>query len=206
MEVSRYIHLNPLRTRPPLCARPENWRWSSYRGYHRAAVRLDWVDYARVLREFGGDRVRAARSYRRFIEAGIQEGPRRPWADAVHGLIVGSETFVDRIRSILGDAADPELPQARGLAAPPDLEAILSAVGAVFDVPVDRWQRGRRIDDASRCVGAYVARRYGHRAKDIAVAFGYAGSSGVAQAVRRVEQDAGGLDPAVKKVQRKLAR
>jgi REP element-mobilizing transposase RayT len=50
-EVSRYIHLNPVRAR--LADRPEDWRWSSYRGYHRATRQLPWVKYGRVLREFG---------------------------------------------------------------------------------------------------------------------------------------------------------
>ena len=47
--VSRYDHLNPLRTHPPLAAHPSDWRWSSYPGYPDRRQRLDWVAYDRLL-------------------------------------------------------------------------------------------------------------------------------------------------------------
>ena len=59
-------------------------------------------------------------------------------------------------------------------------------VSAVILVISDRWSRGHRVDDGSRCVAAYVARSWGYRGKDIAAALGYAGASSVAQAVKRV--------------------
>ncbi len=40
-EVSRYIHLNPVRAR--LAARPEDWPWGSYRGYHWTSRQVPWV-------------------------------------------------------------------------------------------------------------------------------------------------------------------
>ena len=60
LEVSRYVHLNPVRA--GLVQSPEQWRWSSYPGYHRAARRLAWVDYETVLGEFGGENPRPARN------------------------------------------------------------------------------------------------------------------------------------------------
>ena len=51
LEVSRYIHLNPVRAR--LVGRPEQWPWGSYPGYHQERRALDWVTYAAVLGEFG---------------------------------------------------------------------------------------------------------------------------------------------------------
>jgi len=187
-ELSRYLHLNPLRTHPPLVVRPEAWRWSSYAGYHRARLALAWIDYASVLGEFGSDAVKARMAYRRFVQAGIDSPPAAPWSDAVHGLIIGSEAFVERMRSLVADASsDPELPQARLFQGRPSLEQIVAATAEVFEAPADRWSRGHRIDDASRCIAAFVGRSFGHRATDIAAALGYAGPSSVAQAVKRVE-------------------
>jgi REP element-mobilizing transposase RayT len=204
-ELSRYLHLNPLRTRPPLVRAPEGWRWGSHAGYHRASVALDWIDYAAVLGEFGRDAVRARRAYRRFVRAGVEKPPESPWSEAVHGFIVGSEGFVQPVRGLAGEAAsDPELPQARRLRQRPSLEAILAATAEVFQTPSDRWRRGRRVDDASRCVAAFVARSLGHRAKEIAGALGYAGSSGVAQAVRRVEEREGHLRDLICKVETRV--
>jgi len=61
-EVSRYIHLNPVRA--GLADRPEDWPWGSYRGYHWAAWRQPWVTYERVLEEFGRSIEQARRAER----------------------------------------------------------------------------------------------------------------------------------------------
>ena len=65
MEVSRYIHLNPVRAKA--VARPEEYPYSSYPGYVRAAQAVPWGTYTRVLGEFGrmdGSYKRAPRSLR----------------------------------------------------------------------------------------------------------------------------------------------
>jgi len=42
-EVSRDVHLNPLRTRRPPVAHPKDWPWSSYPGYQDVRQRVAWV-------------------------------------------------------------------------------------------------------------------------------------------------------------------
>jgi hypothetical protein len=81
LEVSRYIHLNPVRAK--VVARPEQYPWSSYRGYQRASRTVDWVTYDRVLGEFGASSSLARGAYTRFVRAGIRPErlPRR-WAIA----------------------------------------------------------------------------------------------------------------------------
>lgn len=50
LEVSRDIHLNPVRAK--MVARPEAYPWSSYHGHQRANRTIDWVTYDRVPGEF----------------------------------------------------------------------------------------------------------------------------------------------------------
>ena len=53
LECSRYIHLNPNRSR--LTRPAERYRWSSYRNYVLGGpVCVDWVTTGRTLEEFGG--------------------------------------------------------------------------------------------------------------------------------------------------------
>jgi len=59
LQVSRYLHLNPVRAN--LVARPEDYRWSSYRGYQRARQGIDWVCYDRVLGALAKDPTQARR-------------------------------------------------------------------------------------------------------------------------------------------------
>jgi len=129
LQVSRYIHLNPVRAR--LVDRPEEWPWGSCPGYVRAARKVGWITYARVLGEFGRAASQARRSYGRFLRAGLDEPPASPFRDAVRGLLLGSSAFVDRVRRLLDEKPeDPDVPELGHLRRRPALEAIASAVAS----------------------------------------------------------------------------
>jgi hypothetical protein len=187
LEVSRYIHLNPVRAKA--VARPEDYRYSSYPGYVRAKASLPWVTYTRVLGEFGGKAAQARRAYGRFVRAGVTEPPPSPFADAAASLLVGSKPFIARMRSLLQDRTlDDALPQLTPLKPRPSLDEIAEVAAVHFGQDTSRWQAGRRVDDASRAVATYLARRhYGYSAKAVAAAFGYRGHSGVHTALLRIE-------------------
>lgn len=187
LEASRYIHLNPVRAR--MVQRPEEWSWSSYPGYQRARRALAWVTYHAVLGEFACDAGAARRAYGRFVASGVAKRPKSPFARAVGGLLVGSDTFVARIGRLLADRPhDPELPELRQLRARPSLDLIISVVCEHFGCQRSDWQPGSRVNDAGRAVAAYLARcRFGHPAGEIARALGYRGHSSVGTAVKRVE-------------------
>jgi putative transposase len=186
-EISRYIHLNPVRAR--LVERPDDWPWSSYPGYHRASRQVEWVTYARVLREFGRNLDQARRAYCRHVREGMASAPESPWQTAVQGLIVGREAFVERVRGLLsGRRPDRAVPMLRSLRPRPTLERIADAVAGEFATDRAAWATGRRIDDVSRAAAAWLARRrFGYRVREIAEALGYASHGGVATSLRRVE-------------------
>ncbi len=69
LEVCRYVPLNPVRA--GLCARPEDWYWSSYAGTIGVREELPFVDSAWVLRWFGHDVLGARRTLRDFVDAGV---------------------------------------------------------------------------------------------------------------------------------------
>jgi putative transposase len=203
-EISRYLHLNPVRAK--LAKGPEEWPWSSYPGYHRAAKVLGWVTYDRVLSEFAKDKVEARRRYRQFVAAGIAQPPACPWAKAFGGLIVGSEAFAQRIRRLLGDRpTDPDVPQLAHLRARPSLEQIIGAVAGHFGGSLKRWSAGSRCDDASRAAAAYLARRkYGYSTAEVARALGYRGHSSVGTAISRIEAGTDALRRSIATIVRKL--
>ena len=203
-EVSRYIHLNPVRAER--VDRPEKWAWSSYPGYHRTARELSWVTYRRVLREFGRTVQQARREYRRFVAAGVESMPPSPWHEAVSGLIVGGEEFVGRIRELLsGRDADQSLPALEALRPRPSLDRIVDVVADSFNADPGNWVPGRRHDDQARAVAAYLARRtFGYRATEVAKALGYTSHGGVLTAVRRVEKAARTLSRRVERLGKEL--
>ncbi len=204
-EVSRYIHLNPVRAR--LVDRPEDWPWGSYRGYHWVSRQVPWVTYRRVLSEFGHAEKQARRAYRRFIAEGISSPPLCPWKDAVQGLVVGAEGFVERVRGMLGGrTADQSVPALKALRHRPSLKRIADLVAEAFETDRSSWLIGRRSDNASRAVAAFLARRrYGYRTTEIAAALGYASHGGVVTAVHRIESADPALHRTVRQLEKKLA-
>ena len=204
LEVSRYIHLNSVRAKA--VARPEDYRWSSYLGYVRAARAVPWVTYARVLRQFGRTATIARRAYGRFVRAGVEEPPPSPFAGALGGLLVGSERFATRMRGFLRDRPDDHaLPKLTPLKPRPELDKIAETVASHFGHDASLWQPGRRVDDASRAVAVYLAQRhFGYAATEVAAALGYRGHGGVHGAVARVEAGNDKLKRTVEKLARKL--
>lgn len=205
LEVSRYIHLNPVRAR--VVRRPDQYRWSSFPGYVRLGCRVPWVTYARVLADYGGDWATARQAYGRFVAAGIEEPLKSPFAEAIGGLILGSERFVDRIRQLLGNLPeDPDVPDRQRIREHAPLDAIAAAAAAYFGCDLQDWTAGRRTDDLSRALGAYLARRrFGYSAGQVARAFGYANHSSVSRAIRRVEAAGRSALKAAADVERRLA-
>lgn len=203
-EISRYIHLNPVRAR--LAERPEDWAWSSYGGYHRPSRRLPWVTYARVLKEFGRNVGEAVRRYRRFVAAGLSEPLDSPLDQVVHGALLGGDQFVARMQSLLESRpADRAVPQLRRLRPQPTLARIRTAVAEHFGADVSTWRHGRRDDTVARSVAAWLARcRFGYSATAVARALGYSGPGSVGQAVRRIEQEMKRLATSLGKLERQI--
>ncbi len=62
----RYVALNPVRAEA--CARPEDWRWSSYRAVVGLAPPPRFLSVAPVLATFGNDPLAASDWFRAFVE------------------------------------------------------------------------------------------------------------------------------------------
>jgi REP element-mobilizing transposase RayT len=188
LELSRYVHLNPLRA--GLCKAPEDWKWSSYRCYHRPVLRPEWLDCAGVLSEFGREEAKARRAYREYVAAGIGRKLDNPVSRAVHGLVLGSDAFVKKVRKLVGATGKhPEVPQLGRLWGSEDLGKLVAQVAKSLKADTSRWEPGRRIDDPARALCAYAARRAtGARLSELAKALGYRSPSAVTSACRRAEE------------------
>ena len=158
VELSRYVHLNPVRIRPHL-KRPvheqmdflERYRWSSLGGYWDAKKRQSLVTYDNVLEQMG----RSRRKYREFIIDGIKGGYNTPW-DSVQGQVVlGQEKFVERVKEGIEEKGSRrEQPGIRQIQAkvPADVIAAV-ATASFFSVTKSNflnhrvWEALRKLDD-----------------------------------------------------------
>lgn len=137
LEVSRYVVLNPVRVKA--VKRPEEWRWSSYRGTAglenpHPCLSVDWI-----LGQFGTKRREAEAKYKEYVEAGIRE--RGIWKEVRGQSILGEEAFVKRlIRYIRGHKDIKEIPKSMRHIGRPGLREVLKGI----DIK-DKHQRSPKI-------------------------------------------------------------
>ncbi len=202
LEISRYIHLNPVRAR--MVERPEMYPWGSCRGYYRKADALDWVIHDRVLADFGpGADIVCRRRYRSFIEAALADPPSCPWGEADGGLIVGSRAFIDRVRErISAMNEDPDRPGIRRLKLRPGLDAIVRATERALRQPVPRGE-GRRDNSPARAIVCYLARhRFGYTGREIAEHLGLTRGASATRAARVIAGSTARYAPVLAKIER----
>jgi putative transposase len=133
--LSRYIHLNPIRTvRAAGMSAEDKWdylkryKWSSLPGYMEVGARQDNVDYEFVLAEYGGDNERGRRAYTKRLAADIEEG--LEVKDKITGqCVMGSERFIEGIKERLEmGRAEREKPSLREIKRYKGMEIILETI------------------------------------------------------------------------------
>ena len=142
-EVSRYIHLNPIRVK--LKSRMDldekrrylrDYRWSSYGGYLLQNRRRGFLRVEEVLAYFGGDTAKGRRSYEGFVMGGLSGEMPNPLEKGVgHGIIGGSD-FIERIRGQYIESAmeTRELPAVKKILAQVEPERIIRVLCERFKV------------------------------------------------------------------------
>lgn len=100
LECSRYIELNPVRA--GMCARPEDYPWSSYAG--KVGLRRDEMLYEDpCYRAMGESPVRRRERYREFVDCTANPEIVRVLRDAVRrGQLSGSPRFAQEVAARFG--------------------------------------------------------------------------------------------------------
>ena len=101
LELSRYIHLNPVRFKKyrdtPIEEKSKilrDYRWSSLPGYLKIQSRDDFLRHNVVLAYMGGDYKKGRLRYRDFVLRGLSKKLANPLEEVKAGAILGSDSFV----------------------------------------------------------------------------------------------------------------
>lgn len=128
LELTRYIHLNPVRA--GLVNRPERYPWSSFREFIGRAILRSISSPDVALAQLASTRSRATQAYGKFVHEAMRSGRLRGDWKIVGGQFVGSERFVETVEQLhYGRRFRPSKHQ------PPDIEKILTALAAAFELP-----------------------------------------------------------------------
>jgi putative transposase len=86
LELCRYVVLNPIRAK--MCAKPEEYVWSSYRATAGMAKRPFFLESDYILNQFG-----SRNNYRKFV---MDFKARSPWKDLKGQIYCGDDEFAEK--------------------------------------------------------------------------------------------------------------
>jgi len=145
MQLSCYIHRNPLRA--GLVGRLLDYPWSSYPAYAYNRRCPDWLKTDLILSRFGTDNS-GRRAYREKVQRYADE-KKSIWEDVKHGIIFGSQAFVNRIKKdYLSGEPQADIPVYQRFADDRDLGDIIDAASAVLKIDIQKLRCSRRISNA----------------------------------------------------------
>ena len=186
-ELSRYLHLNPVRLKRykelPIEEKAKllkEYRWSSLRGYMGLGKRDEFVTYDAVLDYMGGDTREGRRRYSDFVLSGLLKEAKNPLGEARAGAVLGTESFREWIRKTFIDTKAwerREQPQATSLLAVASVEEIARVVGEEYRI------------SSSALLKMHSPH---HEARRMVIAMAYRLNSGV-RAIKKLGDELGGI-------------
>lgn len=176
-ELSRYIHLNPVRA--GMTELPEEHPWSSCRFYLEGSGPA-WLTTDFILCYFG-ERSEAARSeYRKYLHQLLGKSYDNPLSYCIGSTVLGSEDFLNHVKQNQAKTVetDRELPALRHFKTRPEPERIR-------EIAMSEFAHDRKL---ARSAGIFLTHRYSRaKLKEIGKMFNLS-ESGVTQASRRFQK------------------
>jgi putative transposase len=182
-QLSRYIHLNPIRAK--IVGRPEDYGWSSYVYFIRKEKPKKWLETNFISSSFASSAKKARRAYEDFVLAGIQKEKliKNYITENTHkGLVLGSMDFAQEIyeRYIKG-RKDEDVPAIRSFAKYEDLnkERVENII-----------KQFAKDDIRIRKLTIYILRKYTQMTlKEIAAYYDGVGKTGISIMCKRLEDE-----------------
>jgi hypothetical protein len=128
-ELSRYIHLNPVRA--GIVKAPLEYPWSSYRYFVGKDKKPKWLTTELVLDDFGGEGRRGFKRYSEYVERAESKELENPLKKVIASTFLGGKEFIDRITLEYLEKKEMDrrdLPALRTILKGPSLESIERAV------------------------------------------------------------------------------
>jgi REP element-mobilizing transposase RayT len=193
VELSRYVHLNPVRAGIVMAAR--DYAWSSARAYVGECAVPAFLTVAEVLGHFGATPRRARRRYAEFLHDARPRPLPSPLDQVVGQTLLGEPNWVEamqeRIRKCIETGrlrvVESEQPAVRRLRPRPTAAQVLGVVAAA--TATDAEVLGRpRARSAARAIAMYLVHKVvGLTLAQVGLVFGIS-RFGASKAIRRAER------------------
>lgn len=171
--LSRYIHLNPIRSN--MVKRPEDYFWSSYPAFVGEEQIPAWLETDSILQLFGKKRKSSQKAYRNFSEIIDIKNIENPYSDIVGGLVLGSPDFVNWVKQTFINSRpdDSEISGLSDLKPRPSVNEVVQRVADNYACSIDYILGKGKRGNIARDVAIYISRETtGQRAVDLGQYFG----------------------------------
>lgn len=155
LELSRYIHLNPVRA--GMVNQASDYAYSSYNAYLKAAQ--DEVVYRDLIWGMLSKRKKdAVEKYRRFVEN--TEAPEDPFKEVYGGMILGGSDFIKECLNRLNDdiISNKETSNRRQLASSSNKDQIIDGIANYYKIDKCLIFEGRQ--NEYKKIAVYLLKRY----------------------------------------------
>ncbi len=200
LQLSRYIHRNPIEMKRPLVARLEDYPWSSYPAYINKAKAEPWL-YRDKTYEMLGKR-RKYEGYRTFVELGNDEDTLSFYNKGNLASVMGDKDFKQKLLK-QKRKLKVNVDLAQYLSERPSADNIISAVAKAYNVEIkDVKERkpGRQAANLPRKVAIYLCQQYGDLSlREIANTFGLTHIGSASPAINDIKNALNCNDPQVVK-------
>ena len=187
--LSRYIHLNPVRAK--VVEKVSDYKWSSYRAFIGEEKASECLETGWLLSCFGGkDNGRG--NYRRFVENIDVSAVENPYMDAVSGYILGSQHFVEWIKStfLSGKKDEKEVPQLKKLKSRPTPDVVVKKLCEEFGCAQELLIKKGRKRNIDRDVAIYLCKdTCGISCKELGGYFGNVSGATITMSYNRIETE-----------------
>ena len=200
LELSRYLHLNPVRGHAigagnPLQRRTRlrSYQWSSYRGYAGLVRQKKFVMENLVLDELAGKtgRQKMKGQYRRFVEEGLLREVANPFEQVLWQNALGDESFLRQISDkwILRETEGPNITKIRRVLHPNQSSELIDRVAKHYRIAPQKLLEKRGYGLEARNVAMWLLRQKGALTlREIGALFGGIDYAAVSQRVRRMDR------------------
>jgi len=146
LQLSYYVHRNPLRA--GLVKRLIDYDWSSYLAYAYDRRRPEWLKTELILSQF--DKTDKHRSYREKVQKYSDE-KRRIWEDIRHGLIYGTQAFIDHIKEThLKAEPIPDIPEQKKILNDRKPVELLRRPAEILGCDLRKLKKARRVSSSDK--------------------------------------------------------
>lgn len=184
LELSRYIHCNPIEAR--LVEHLEDYPWSSYLAYIGKANKPDWLSTGYILSSISQQN--PVEAYQQFVNEGVSEELHRFYGKKKLDSILSDRAFcAAQLKTI---EENHEIPELKKLKTHPSIELIAVKVADHFDMSLQELLtplKGPHSQGKARAIAMYLCQQKGGwPLSEIAPYFGLQSCSSVSARVNEV--------------------